>query len=277
MIRTRGLRKVYPTATALHGIDLDVREGELFAYLGPNGAGKTTTIRLLTGLAMPTSGSMRIAGHDMASDTVRAKMSCGVSPQAVNLDRELSAAQNLDIHGRMYGMVPADRKERMDRLLRRTGVLERAHEPVERLSGGYQRRVLIARALMHRPMVLFLDEPTVGLDPSIRRDIWSLVREIREEGTTIFLTTHYIEEAEHLADRVALLREGRIVDVGTPEALRDGLGRWAVDENGDGRTTTYFATREEAAASCAAAGGGLTLRRVTLEDAYLQRTGERIQ
>ena len=277
MIRIRGLRKVYPTATALQGVDLDVREGELFAYLGPNGAGKTTTIRLLTGLTMPTSGSMRIAGHDLATETIQAKMSCGVSPQAVNLDRELTVAQNLDIHGRLYGMSARERRKRAAELMERTGILKRADEVVERLSGGYQRRVLIARALMHRPKVLFLDEPTVGLDPSIRRDIWALVREIRNEGTTIFLTTHYIEEAEHLADRVALLREGRIVDTDTPAALRDGLGRWAVDENGDGRTTTYFATREEAAARCADAGGGLTLRRVTLEDAYLHRTGERIQ
>lgn len=277
MIRVKALTKEYPRATALRGIDLHVREGELFAYLGPNGAGKTTTIRLLTGLSTPTSGTMHIAGHDVAQDSVRAKMNCGVSPQAVNLDRELTVAQNLDIHGRLYGMNGRNRRARMANLMERTGIKDRADVPVEQLSGGYQRRALIARALMHGPRVLFLDEPTVGLDPSIRRDIWDLVREIRHTGTTIFLTTHYIEEAEHLADRVALLREGRIVATDTPEALRDGLGRWAVEENGNGRSTTYFETREEAARRCTEAGGGLTLRRVTLEDAYLQRTGERIQ
>ena len=277
MIHIQNLQKTYGTTTALAGIDLDVPEGELFAYLGPNGAGKTTTIRILTGLTRLSAGTAALNGHDIGSAAMAAKRQCGLVPQHVNLDSELTVAENLDIHGRLFGMPASLRKQRIDELLTYIEIADRAHSLIKQLSGGLKRRVMIARALLHDPRILFLDEPTVGLDASIRRRIWSLVKKIQQKGTTIFLTTHYIEEAEFLADRVAFLESGRIVAVDTPTALMEGVGHWALDRvTEDGMQSAYFPSREAAQASGAAGDSGFTLRRVNLEDAFLSLTGKKV-
>jgi ABC-2 type transport system ATP-binding protein len=278
MIKIENLQKSYGATTALNGIDLHVPAGELFAYLGPNGAGKTTTIRILTGLTKLTRGAATLNGHDIQRESTAAKRQCGLVPQHINLDSELTVQENLDIHGRLFGMNPAARREKIDELLRYVELDDRRTSLVKQLSGGMKRRVMVARALLHSPRILFLDEPTVGLDAGIRRRIWSLIKKIQQGGTTIFLTTHYIEEAEFLADRVAFLDKGRVVAVDSPAGLMDGLGRWAVDGlTPDGMKTAYFPDREAAQASGMAGNNGFTLRRVNLEDAFLAMTGKKVE
>lgn len=277
MIRIENLTKNYRSIHALKGVNLHVREGELFAYLGPNGSGKTTTIRILTGLAYPTSGDAYVHGYHVVKETLEAKRQCGLVPQTFNLDHELTVYENLDIHGRLFHMPAGERAARIAELLDYVGIAERRDSPIKQLSGGMKRRVMVARALMHAPKVLFLDEPTVGLDPTIRRRIWSLVKKIQQSGSTIFLTTHYIEEAEFLAERVAFLDEGRIVAVAPPQHLMARLGSWALDEIVDGTMeTTFFPSREEANRHLGRQQAGFTLRRVNLEDVFLAVTGKKV-
>jgi ABC-2 type transport system ATP-binding protein len=284
MIHIENLKKRYGDTQALAGIDLLVPAGELFAYLGPNGAGKTTTIRILSGLTRMTGGAAALNGHDIQRDALAAKRQCGLVPQQINLDSELTVVENLDIHGRLFRMTAADRRARIDELLAYVDLSERRRSLVKQLSGGLKRRLMLARALMHRPRILFLDEPTVGLDAEIRRRIWALIKRIQQDGTTIFLTTHYIEEAEFLADRVAFIDQGRIVALDAPARLMADQGRWAVDWLTEtGMQTAYFPSREaarnsrEAARDSEAAGHrGFTLRRVNLEDAFLSLTGKKV-
>jgi len=278
MIGIDGITKRYGKAVALSGVSLEVAEGEIFAYLGPNGAGKTTTIRILTGLTRLTDGAAVLNGYDIAASPLNAKRQCGLVPQAVNLDNELSVRENLDIHGRLFGMPGRARRERMAVLLEYVGLEGKEGVQIKKLSGGLKRRAMIARALMHEPRILFLDEPSVGLDPAIRRKIWGLIRQIQADGTTIFLTTHYIEEAEFLADRVAFLDEGRIVALDSPDALMGSLGQWSVDLLANNHMETrHFETRQDAQSYAASREGSFTVRRVNLEDAFLAQTGKKIQ
>lgn len=278
LITLQSLTKVYGAVRALDGLDLDVAEGGLFAFLGPNGAGKTTTIRILNGLTRMTSGKAAIAGHDIAADPLAAKRLCGLAAQNANLDGELTVAENLDFHSRLYGMPRAERRARSGELLEYVEMADRAGSLVKGLSGGLKRRLLVARALLHRPRLLFLDEPTAGLDPAIRRRVWSLVKKVRRDGVTVFLTTHYIEEAEFLAVRVGFIHAGRLVTEGTPRELMGRLGEWAVDRLGETEIETrYFATREEAGRHAGGEDAEVTLRRVNLEDAFLALTGKRVK
>jgi ABC-2 type transport system ATP-binding protein len=277
VIRLVGLTKSYGALKALDRLDLEVKGGELFAFLGPNGAGKSTTIRILNGITRLDSGEAYIGGVDITKEPLKAKRLCGMVAQHNSLDGELTVEENLEIHGRLYGMTRRERRESADEHLRYVEMEDRKGTLAKNLSGGLRRRLMIARALVHRPRLLFLDEPTVGLDPAIRRRIWSLVRTISGAGVTVFLTTHYIEEAEFLADRVAFMDGGRLVEAGAPSAVMARLGRWAVDSFEDGEVkTSYFAERSEAAESVRSSDGSGSLRRVNLEDAYLSITGRRV-
>lgn len=277
MIKIENLEKRYGDTHALRGVSLEVGKGEIFAYLGPNGSGKTTTIRILTGLSRASGGDAWLNGKHTEREPLLAKRQCGLVPQAINLDQDLTVEQNLEIHGRLFNMPRAERRDRVAELLEYVEVADRRKSEVRSLSGGMRRRVMIARALMHSPEILFLDEPTVGLDPSIRRRVWSLIKRIQRDGGTIFLTTHYIEEAEFLAGRVAFLDEGRVVALDSPSALMERQGGWAVDAmSEDEMATEYFASRDEARSRVAARSGGFTLRRVNLEDAFLALTGKRV-
>ena len=279
MLDVQGISKRFGARTVLRGVSLQAREGELVALLGPNGAGKTTTVRIATGQLDPDEGEVRLAGVSVAEDPVRAKALCGVAAQHLNLDRELTVAQNLEIHGMLCRMPKKARQEAMARLLEATGLAELRNAPCRSLSGGQQRRAVLARALMHAPRILFLDEPTAGLDPEMRRTLWGLVARIREQGATILLTTHYIEEAERLADRVVFLEQGRVAAEGTPKALMGALGAVAVDADppagmpaGTSRTA-FFSSRAEALAFAqekASQGFQTSLRAVRLEDAYFR-------
>ncbi len=275
MITIRNLQKRYGETVALKGINLEVSKGELFAYLGPNGAGKSTTIRILTGLTKMSGGSAELAGFDIESDAMNAKLQFGVVHQYVNLDQELTVLENLDLHGQLFSMRKRQRSEKIAVLLDYVEMADRAKTLVKDLSGGLKRRVTIARALLHEPTILFLDEPTVGLDAAIRRRIWALIKKIQQQGTTIFLTTHHIEEAEFLAQRVAFLDEGRIVALDTPENLMQEVGSWAIDQlAGSEMTTTYFKNRQEA--DRFQVTEGFTLRRVNLEDVFLSLTEKKV-
>ncbi len=276
MIEIIDLQKNFGRTEALKGVNLTVPDGELFAYLGPNGAGKSTTIRILTGLTKIGKGQARLGGYDIEKEPRAAKRQFGVVHQHVNLDPELTVFENLDIHGQLFGMSKAARRAKIEELLDYIELAERSTTLIKQLSGGLKRRVTIARALLHEPGIIFLDEPTVGLDAAIRRRIWALIKKIQLRGTTVFLTTHYIEEAEFLADRVAFLDEGKIIALGTPAQLMKMAGAWAIDQFKDsGIKTHYFKDREQAAAfrtdDC------FTLRRVNLEDAFLSLTGKKVQ
>lgn len=278
MIRIENLSKYYKNVHALRAISLHISEGELFAYLGPNGAGKTTTIRILTGLTRLSSGSAYLNGFHIEQQTLDAKKQCGLVPQTINLDQELSVFENLEVHARLFGMSLFKRRDKILELLDYIDLDDRKDTLIKNLSGGMRRRVMIARALVHSPKILFLDEPTVGLDAGIRRKIWALIKKIQQNGTTIFLTTHYIEEAEFLAGRVAFLDEGKIVALDTPENLMARLGAWAIDRvAGDDMETRYFDSKEDSKAFTDSHEGGFTLRRVNLEDAFLVLTGKKVQ
>lgn len=265
--------------TAVAGISLSVRHGEVFGLLGPNGAGKTTIIRMLTMQTQPTSGQIRIGGVDIRRDPRVVKERIGVVPQHVNFDQELTCWENMELHARLHHMGDAERTARIEELLTEMELTEVRNDNVRRLSGGMKRRLLIARALIHRPQVLFLDEPTVALDPQIRRHIWDLVREIARGGVTVLLTTHYIEEAEALCDRVSIINKGVLVDVQTPRVFCENLGAYAVewDEEG-GRSYRFFHTREEARAHARMLEEQMQrvlLRPTNLEDVFIELTGRK--
>jgi ABC-2 type transport system ATP-binding protein len=277
MIEIINLKKHYGPIQALAGINLQVPQGELFAYLGPNGAGKTTTIRILTGLTRLAAGRALLNGHDIEKQTLQAKKQYGLVPQHINLDSELTVYENLHVHGRLHHMLRTVIKPRIDELLGYIELGEKRDTPIKKLSGGMKRRVMIARALLHAPTILFLDEPTVGLDAAIRRRIWALIKKIQQDGVTIFLTTHYIEEAEFLAQRVAFIVEGKIVALDTPRELMNGIGQWAMDRfEGDGMQTDYFPTQQAARAYAAGHQNSFAIRRVNLEDAFLKITGKKV-
>jgi len=219
-IETKGLTRRYGTLVAVDQLDLAVQPGELFAFLGPNGAGKTTTIRMLTGLIRPSEGMASIDGIDIARDPLAAKARVGVVPQRSNLYGELSVRDNLVFMAQLYGLPRARWRARADELLAQFDLKEKADAPFASLSGGMKRRLTIAAALVHEPAILFLDEPTTGLDVQSARGLRKLVRELNEHGVTIFLTTHLIAEVEQLAQRVAIIVKGRLVTVDTPAALR---------------------------------------------------------
>jgi len=189
----------------LEQVSLQLGRGEILTIIGPNGAGKTTTIRILTGLTRLSSGNVYLNGFDVENRDIETRRQCGLVPQSINLDRELSVFENLNIHGRLFRMNKQKRIQRIEELLDYVEMSDRKKTLVKHLSGGMKRRLMIARALLHSPAILFLDEPTVGLDAGMRRKIWALIKKTQQHGITIFLTTHYIEEAEFLADRVAFL------------------------------------------------------------------------
>ncbi|MFQ5543320.1 MAG: ATP-binding cassette domain-containing protein [Nitrospiria bacterium] len=218
------LVKRYGVLQAVDDISFEVTSGTCFGSLGPNGAGKTTLIRILTGLIRQTSGKATIAGFDVLKQPDWVRKSIGVVSQAMTTDLDLSGWENADIYARYYNVPPKERRRRIEALLDRVGLMSRAHDLVATYSGGMRRRLEIARGLIHRPRILFLDEPTIGLDPQSRRAVWKLLQQFREdEDLTIFLTTHYMDEADLLCDRIAIIDNGKILVMETPEGLKDSL------------------------------------------------------
>jgi ABC-2 type transport system ATP-binding protein len=222
-IRTRALRKVYPSGgvVALDALDLDIREGEFFGLLGPNGAGKTTTIGILTTRVFATSGEAIVAGANVTTHPADVRLRIGVVPQRPNPDRGLSVVENLIFHASYFGVPRAEATKRADALLERLAIADKRNAKVDALSGGQQQRLMIARALSHEPRVIFLDEPTVGLDPQARLALWDILRELHAQGRTIVMTTHYMEEADQLCDRLAIVDQGKLLALDTPSKLKE--------------------------------------------------------
>lgn len=219
------LVKRYPNGVeALRSVALRIEPGEFFGLLGPNGAGKSTLIHCTTGLAQPTSGSIRVFGHDAIEDYAEARQAVGLAPQELNLDWFLTVEESLDYHAGYFGMPKKERRERSAELLETFSLLGKKDERTRTLSGGMKRRLILARALMHRPRLLILDEPTAGVDIELRLELWHYVQRINAEGTTILLTTHYLEEAEQLCDKIAFINDGQIVAQGSSEALAETYG-----------------------------------------------------
>jgi ABC-2 type transport system ATP-binding protein len=301
-ITVAGLTKNYGDIEAVRGIDFEVPVGETFGFLGPNGAGKSTTIKVLCTLARPTSGSARVAGHDVTSARDAVRRNIGLVFQDTTLDNYLTGAQNLKFHAALYGVPPAAVEPRMRQVLEMVGLWERRDSMVMTYSGGMKRRLEIARGLLHAPHVLFLDEPTVGLDPQTRASIWEYINELkRREDITIFLTTHYMDEAEH-CDRIAIIDHGKIVAIDTPEALKASVGKDRVqihtadDEAAIAELAREFgieaAVHEGAVTFSVASGeqfvprlfGGLSVpiksvsvSRPTLDDVFMNYTGTTIR
>src|SRR6266508_1790805 len=301
-VSVRGLAKRYGVIEAVRGIDFDVWPGETFGFLGPNGAGKSTTIKILCTLVTPTAGSASVAGHDVTAERDEVRRNIGLVFQDPTLDGYLSAEQNLRFHAELYGVPRAVLAERMRWVLEMVGLTERRADRVETFSGGMKRRLEIARGLLHSPRVLFLDEPTVGLDPQTRASIWQYLDELRRrEDITVFLTTHYMDEAEH-CDRIAIIDAGRIVALGTPDELKAEVGKDRVQIHTDDDQAAIAALRgrfeieaavHEGAVTFAVADGeqfvprlfaelGIPIRSVnvarpTLDDVFMSYTGKTIR
>src|SRR4051794_17837711 len=230
-LRITDLVKRYETGVeALRGVSLEIEQGEFFGLLGPNGAGKSTLIHCSTGLAQPTSGAIEVFGHDAIDNYTEARLGIGLAPQELNLDWFLTAEETLDYHGGYFGMPRKERKERAAELLDTFSLSSKKDERTRTLSGGMNRRLVLPRALMHRPRLLILDEPTAGVDVELRLELWHYVQRINGEGTTILLTTHYLEEAEQLCDRIAFINDGQIVACGTSDSLADEYGVTSLED-----------------------------------------------
>jgi ABC-2 type transport system ATP-binding protein len=302
VIRVSGLVKNYGDVQAVRGIDFTVARGETFGFLGPNGAGKSTTIKILCTLANATSGTAQVAGYDSATERDSVRRNIGLVFQDPTLDTYLTAAQNLRFHAELYGVPNAAVGPRMRQVLDMVGLWDRKDDKVSTFSGGMQRRLEIARGLLHAPHVLFLDEPTVGLDPQTRSSIWAYINDLkRREDVTIFLTTHYMDEAEH-CDRIAIIDHGKIVALDTPEALKASVGKDRVqiqtadDQAAIAALQALFgltATMSEGAVTFAVASGeqfvprlfaelGVPIRSVSvsrpsLDDVFMSYTGKTIR
>ncbi|VVB66783.1 Trehalose/maltose import ATP-binding protein MalK [Candidatus Gugararchaeum adminiculabundum] len=225
VIITNQLTRKFGELTAVNGLNLEIKKGEIFGLLGPNGAGKTTTISMLTGMLRPTSGSASVHGFDVLHETPKVRKSIGIVFQEPSVDDLLTGRENLQMHALLYGIPASERKSAIDKMLKLVELEERADSLVRTYSGGMRRRLEIARGIMHRPKVLFLDEPTLGLDPQSRQHIWDHIKQLRDEtGLTIVLTTHYMDEADLLCDRIMIVDKGKQIALGTPEQLKQNVG-----------------------------------------------------
>jgi len=281
VIETEKLAKRYGDISAIEGLDLRVHAGEVFGFLGPNGAGKTTTIRVLTTLTKPTSGNAWVNGFDVVNEPDKVKKVIGVVQQHLSLDRDLTVRENMEFRARLHQLGASERKKRIDELLDYVGLTEHANRIVNELSGGMKKRVSIVSSLMHQPKVLFLDEPTVGLDAQTRRRLWELIRRLNLDGTTIFLTTHYIEEAEALCQRVGIIHMGRLIARGKPLELRQKLGLVTVELLVNNKETRYQYFADRAAATSYVQNlppdvKTIIIRESNLEDVFVEETGRKV-
>ena len=280
-ISTDKLTKKYEESWAIYDLSLTVSRGEIFGFLGPNGAGKTTTIRILTTLTKPTSGRASIAGFDVLEKPVEVKKRIGVVQQHLTLDQDLTLRENMELHARFRRINSTERNRRINELLDYVGLSKQGDQSVRSFSGGMKRSAMIASALVHQPEVLFLDEPTVGLDVQTRRSLWDLIRRLNNDGATIFLTTHYIEEAETLCHRVGIIHKGRLIALGSPTELRQKTGLFTVETLENNRHTRYqyFATRKAAANYVQGLSSDvktILIRESNLEDTFVELTGEKV-
>lgn len=276
MIEIKNVSKRYPKAEkfALDNVSLEIKTGEAFGILGPNGAGKTTLMGIITTLILPTDGSVYVDGEKITRNRIDIKKKFSLVTQHISVRKDMNVKEVMELAGRLYGLRIKDVKERADEILEFTGLYEKRKQIVRGLSGGMQRKLMISRALLTNPEIIVLDEPTVGLDPHSRRKIWDLLESLKEKGITILLTTHYIEEAESLCDRVAMISNGKASEVDTPERMISDLGLYTVDVYKEGKIRSFFFdTKDEAVKYISGIEEKTKLRETTLEDVFLDKMG----
>ncbi len=275
----QNVHKVYNNVSVVDDLSLAIQPGEIFGLLGPNGAGKSTTIRMATTLTRPTQGDIVVAGYDVVRQPFGVKKQIGVVLQQTSVDMDLSAWENMEFHGRMHHIPSGRRQLEIDRCLDYVELLDRKNDLVKSLSGGMKRRLQIARALLHQPQILFLDEPTVGLDPQTRRRLWEIIKGLNQQGMTILLTTHYMEEVEYLCNRIGIMDGGKLIALGTLEELRREHGEGLVmKQNGDRWDYSFFPTMQDAKAFLEQQSDktGMMVRPANLEDIFVELTGRNL-
>ena len=277
MIELKDLTKTFENFTAVDSLNLCIESGEFFGLLGPNGAGKTTTIGMLSTLLLPTRGEILIDGERLTRKRKDIKQKVSVITQEYSMRQDMDMDEIMEYQGRLYFLPVKQIRSRTEELFAFAGLTEHRYKTIRKLSGGMKRKLMICRALLTEPEILLLDEPTAGMDAISRRQMWHLLRQLNEKGLTILLTTHYIEEAQALCHRVALMNSGKLNDVDTPAHLIDKLGAYAVDEHRpDGIHSRYFPDREQAIAYLSGLEGQCTLRDTTLEDVFVEQAGKRL-
>ena len=277
MIETKNLTKTFDNFTAVDSLDLKIETGEFFGLLGPNGAGKTTTISLLSTLLLPTKGEILIDGQKLTRNRPDLKRKISVITQEYSMRQDMNMDEIMEYQGRLYFMPRKEIKRRTEELLEFCDLIKFRKRTVRKLSGGMKRKLMVCRALLTDPEILLLDEPTAGMDALSRRQMWNLLRKLNGKNLTILLTTHYMEEAQNLCSRVALMDHGKLEEVNTPAGLIDSLGNYTVDEfAGDETHSHYFHNREEAIAYLSGLSGQASLRETTLEDVFVERAGRHL-
>ena len=274
MIKINDLSKKYDDIIAVDRISLQINKGEFYGLLGSNGAGKTTTIGMLSTLLLPTEGEILIEGMRLSRKAKEIKRKIAVVTQEYSMRQDMTMDEVMEYQGRLYFIPRKERRERTDELFEFAGLTRHRLKTVRQLSGGMKRKLMVCRALLTQPQILLLDEPTAGMDAIARRQMWSLLNELNAKGLTILLTTHYIEEAQMLCDRVAFIQHGTIKAVDSPENFIESLGTVAVDEfNGSESRTTFYSSKEDAIAALESSGANCTLRDTTLEDVFVEMIG----
>ncbi len=278
MIEIKNLTKKYHDFTAVDGLNLTIETGGFFGLLGPNGAGKSTTIGMLSTLLLPTEGEILIDGERLDRKNTALKRKFSVVTQEYSMRQDMTIEEIMEYQGRLYFVPKKERRERTRELLEFCDLTDYRKRTVRRLSGGMKRKLMVCRALLTNPEILFLDEPTAGMDALARRQMWNLLKKLNRNRLTILLTTHYMEEAESLCDRVGLMDRGRLEEVDTPGAMIGRLGRYAVDQETDGdMSSRFFKTQEEAVRYLAGLKKDASLRNTTLEDVFLEKAGKYLE
>lgn len=277
MIEIRNLTKRFDRFTAVDSLNLTIETGEFFGLLGPNGAGKTTTIGMLSTLLLPTEGEIYIDGERLSRKRTDLKRKLSVITQEYSMRQDMTMDEIMEYQGRLYFMPLKEIRERTEELLEFCGLIEFRKRTVRKLSGGMKRKLMVCRALLTQPEILLLDEPTAGMDALSRRQMWNLLHKLNDQNLTILLTTHYIEEAQSLCDRVAMMNGGKLEEINTPAGFIESLGTFAVDEmTPDGLVSRYFHQRQDAVDYLERLHGQFALRDTTLEDVFMERSGKRL-
>ncbi len=279
IIKIKGVTKKYGDFVAVNELNLNIEKGSFFGLLGPNGAGKTTLINMLVGLLKPEEGSLLIKEKQMSRNNIYLKKQIGIVPQHINLDKDLTVKENLILSGKLFKLKKEEIIIQVEKLLDYMELKEAENRMSSKLSGGMKRKLMIAKALIHNPEIVILDEPTVGVDLNARRKIWDILKVMKDVGKTIILTTHYIEEAEYLCDKIGLMDKGKIFYKDTSTALKNQLGRFTVEYFDEKKTTQYkyFNTLEEAKGYAHHIQGNFILRDVTLEDVFYNFTNRKVR
>ncbi len=278
-VSLQNVHKVYNNRPVVNDLSFTIQTGEMFGLLGPNGAGKSTTIRMLTTLTKPTKGQIQVAGYDVVRQSLQVKQSIGVVLQQTSVDGDLSVWENMELHGRLHHIANPQRQQLINQWLEYVALADRRNDFVKTLSGGMKRRLQIARALLHQPKILFLDEPTVGLDPQTRRRLWEIILDLNKQGMTMLLTTHYMDEVEYLCNRIGIVDGGKLISLGTLQQLRSAHGEGLVMKQvGDRWEYLFFPNLEQANTYLDQQTDktGMIVRPSNLEDIFVELTGRQL-